>query len=251
MIGMHSVINAYPSIAPLYGLIFGPFYGSLIILLVNIVKFLINPKAYYFGIFSFLPPILSVVSAGYLARNNLKIPILIYIFGFILYFNSYVGREAPYHPIFDILAFLLLISAGKKITELLYSNNSIHSFVSALSFSYIVVMVDHLYGSILASYLYHIPVNDYVKAIPTYIFERTLMASLGSVFIFLTIKLVRELIKMSDELKSFILNEYIKENFKAKLDIKVDKELMEKYGIKVPDEEFVKKELENIFKTIK
>ncbi|WP_456472218.1 hypothetical protein [Methanocaldococcus sp.] len=253
MIGSNRLINAYPSLSPLYGLVFGPLYGLAIFLLVNLVKYIINPKAYYFGLFSFVPPILSVITAGFLSKGNKKIPTIIYILGFILFFLSPIGKKVPYFIILDFLAFLLVLEVGDKITKLIFSNDLKKCLLGSLILSFSSVMVDHLYGSILGVYLLNIPSTDYKLAIPEYILERTTMSLLGSIFIVLTVEALKEIIKISDYLEEIIIKEFVKSEVIKNKEIKIDidEELAKKYGVDVPKYDNIDKELIKIFKAVK
>ncbi|WP_423793251.1 hypothetical protein ACPB8Q_03300 [Methanocaldococcus indicus] len=234
MIGSSSCINLYPSLTPMLGLVLGPIYGSLVIIILFIYYCIFHPKALYFGIFSIVPPILSVIVASYLSEGKWKIPAIIFGVGLLIFYFTDVGKIVWYHPIFSIISFLLILTLKDEISKNLFSKNTPKFLVSVLVFCFITVMTDHLYGSILGIIYLHLPPDMYKKAIHDYILERTIMTIIGSIFVIFNIEIMKFIISNYEGFKREIILKFV--DIKSN-EIEIDKELLKKYNIKLLDKE--------------
>jgi len=169
MIGSSHKINAYPSLSAVCGLLLGPIYGFFAVMLVTLIYFFLNPKAFYFGIYSLIPPTLAVISAGALSEGKWKYSAIILIVGLLLFYLTDVGRVAFYYPYLSTLALLLILIFREKISKLLFSKDWKKMIVGATILSFSSVMTDHLYGSILGIVYLHLPAEDYISVIPLFI----------------------------------------------------------------------------------
>ncbi len=246
MVGELHEINAYPSISALCGLVLGPIYGALAIGVATLIYFFINPKAFYFGLYSLIPPILATISAGALSEGNWNYSMLIFIVGLLIFYSTNVGRVAFYQPILTIFALLLVVIYRDKISKLLFNKDFKKTIIGSLMLSFTTVMVDHLYGSILGILYLHLSAEDYIMAIPTYIKERIVMTIVGAIFVILTIELTKSFLKNATKLKEELLKKYIDEEVKLGYKLNVDEELLKKYNVRVPSEEEQKEILMNI-----
>lgn len=89
----------------------------------NINILFLNPKAFYFGIYSLIPPTLAVISAGALSEGKWKYSAIILIVGLLLFYLTDVGRVAFYYPYLSTLALLLILIFREKISKLLFSKD--------------------------------------------------------------------------------------------------------------------------------
>ncbi len=240
MMGSTHKINAYPSLSSVCGLLLGPIYGFFAVILVTLIYFFLNPKAYYFGIYSLIPPTLAVISAGALSEGKWKYSVIILIIGLLLFYSTDVGRVVFYHPFLSILALLLIFIFREKISDLLFSKDYKKMVVGALILSFSSVMIDHLYGSILGIVYLHLPAEDYISAIPIFIKERLIMTILGAFFVIFAIEISRCFLRNATKLKEKLIKDYIDEEIKTTNNnciLNADEELLEKYGVKIPSEE--------------
>ncbi|NPA62128.1 MAG: hypothetical protein GXN95_01065 [Methanococci archaeon] len=248
MVGSDHTINAYPSLSAVCGLLLGPIYGFLAIFLVDLTYFILNPKAFYFGIYSLIPPILSVISAGALCEGKWKYSALILIVGLILFYSTDVGREVFYHPFLTILALILILLFRDKVSKMLFSKNFEEVVVGATVLSFSSVMVDHLYGSILGIVYLHIPAKDYIAVIPEFIKERIIMTIIGAFFVILMIETSKCFLKNAKELREKLLRSYIDEEvkYRSTQTSNINRELLEKYNVRIPSEDEQKEILKSI-----
>ncbi|MCQ6254637.1 hypothetical protein [Methanocaldococcus sp.] len=246
MVGVPHKINAYPSISALCGLVLGPIYGALAIGVSTLIYFFIKPKAFYFGLYSIMPPVLATISAGALSEGKWKYSILIFIVGLLIFYSTNVGRVAFYHPILTIFALLLVVICRDKISKLLFNKDFKKTLIGALILSFTSVMVDHLYGSILGILYLHLNAEDYIISIPEYIKERIVMTIVGAIFVILVLEISKCFLKNATKLKEELLRKYIDEEVKLGRKFNVDEKLLKKYNLKIPSEEEQKEILMNI-----
>ncbi len=248
LIGTNSYINIYPCLSPLLGLVLGELYGSLVVILLFIYYLVFFPKALYFGLLSPLPTLLSVIIAGYLCKGNWKIPAIIYGFGLLVFFI--LAYPIFYYAIFSIIALGMILTIRDKFLKFLFDNDIKKVCVGALKLSFVCVMCDHLYGSILGLVILKIPYIDYVRAIPSFILERTVMTIIGAFFLVFIIEFSKEIIKNSNIIKNILVEEIIRDSsVNSTINNNIDKELLKKYNITLPTKEDEKKavaELVNI-----
>ena len=246
MIGANCKITAYPSLSAVCGLVLGPIYGFLAVLVVVLAYSILRPEILYFGIYSIIPPALAVISAGTLSEEKWRYPALILCGGLFIFYLTDVGRVAFYHPCFSILAFLLVVIFRDNIGKLLFNKDWKRMIIGAVILSFTSVMVDHLYGSILGVLYLHLRAEDYISAVPICMKERLIMTVIGSFFVVLSLEISRCLLKNATKLRENVIKSYIEEIKIDKNILNADKELLEKYGVKIPSE----KEQKEMLKTL-
>ena len=215
MVGLEHKINAYPSLSALCGLLLGPIYGFFAIVLTMLIYFFLNPKAFYFGIYSLIPPALAVISAGTLSEGKWKYPAIILAIGLLIFYLTDVGRVAFCHPCLSILALLFVIIFREKINKLLFNKDCKKVFVGALILSFISIMVDHLYGSILGILYLNLKAGDYINAIPIYIKERLIMTAIGTFFVIFAVEISKCFLKHATKFREKLLKSHIDEEIKT------------------------------------
>ena len=248
MIGSTHKINAYPSLSATCGLLLGPIYGFFAVMLVTLIYFFFNPKAFYFGAYSLIPPALAVISAGALSEGKWKYAAIILIVGLLLFYLTDVGRVAFYHPCLSILALLLVLIFREKISELLFNKDSKKLIVGAIILSFTSVMIDHLYGSILGIVYLNLSSGDYISVMPIFVKERLIMTLIGTFFVIFVVEISKCFLKHATKLKEKLIKSYIDEeiNINYKNTFNIDEDLLKKYNIKIPSEE----EQKEILKTL-
>ncbi|AIJ05826.1 hypothetical protein JH146_0982 [Methanocaldococcus bathoardescens] len=248
MIGSSHKINAYPSLSAVCGLLLGPIYGFFAVVLVMLIYFFLNSKAFYFGIYSLIPPALAVISAGVLSEGKWKYSAIILAIGLLIFYLTDVGRVAFYYPSLSILALLLIIIFREKINKLLFNKDCKKIILGALILSFTSVMIDHLYGSILGILYLNLKVEDYIMAIPLSIKERLIMTLMGAFFVIFAVEISKCFLKNATKLREKLLRSYIDEEVKIKCKnvLNVDEELLKKYNVKIPSEEEQKEVLKTL-----
>ncbi|XRO76744.1 hypothetical protein ACO3VM_08200 [Methanocaldococcus sp. 10A] len=248
MVGLDHKINAYPSLSALCGLLLGPIYGFFAIVSVIFIYFLLNPKAFYFGIYSLIPPALAVISAGALSEGKWKYPAIILSIGLLIFYLTDVGRVAFYHPCLSILALLFVIIFREKISKLLFNKDCKKVIMGALILSFASIMTDHLYGSILGILYLNLTADDYINAIPIFIKERLIMTAIGAFFVIFAVEITKCFLKHATKLKEKLLKSHIDEIVKTKCrnTLNVDEELLKKYNVRIPSEEEQKEVLKTL-----
>jgi len=246
MIGANYKITAYPSLSATCGLVLGPIYGFFAVLVVVFAYYILHPKMLYFGIYSIIPPALAVISAGVLSEEKWEYSALILCVGLFIFYLTDVGRVAFYHPCFSILALLLVVIFRDNVSKLLFNKDWKRMIIGAVILSFISVMVDHLYGSILGILYLHLRAEDYISAVPIFMKERLIMTVIGAFFVTLSLEISKCLLKNATKLREKLIKSYIEEIKIDKNTLNADEELLEKYGVKIPSE----KEQKEMLKTL-
>ncbi|XRO75782.1 hypothetical protein ACO3TA_02660 [Methanocaldococcus sp. 28A] len=252
MVGSNHTINADPSLSALCGLLLGPIYGFFAVMLVMLIYFFLNPKAFYFGIYSLIPPALAVISAGALSEGKWKYSAIILTIGLLIFYLTDVGRVVFYHPCLSILALFFVIIFREKISKLLFNKDCKKVIIGALILSFTSIMTDHLYGSILGILYLNLTADDYIKALPIFIKERLIMTVVGAFFIIFAVEITKCFLKHATKLKENILKSHIDEVVKTKCKntLNVDEELLKKYNVRIPSEEEQKEVLKTLMEVM-
>ncbi|XRP96369.1 hypothetical protein ACO3UB_05345 [Methanocaldococcus sp. 16A] len=248
MVGLDHKINAYPSLSALCGLLLGPICGFFAVVLVMLIYFFLNPKAFYFWIYSLIPPASAVISAGTLSEGKWKYPAIILTIGLLIFYLTDVGRVAFYYPCLSILALLFVIIFREKISKLLFNKDCKKVIMGALILSFASIMTDHLYGSILGILYLNLTADDYINAIPILIKERLIMTAIGAFFVIFAVEITKCFLKHATKLKEKLLKSHIDEVVKTKCrnTLNVDEELLKKYNVRIPSEEEQKEVLKTL-----
>jgi hypothetical protein len=129
-------------LAPIEGIVLGPWAGFLAALLGSTIGRIVIPTPLWmFGIFS--EP-LSVMAAGFLVRRTWKPVLTIYAVMFVAYFASPLGRSLPVWPLLDAVIALCLVYPAAKLSKNLYNENVGLLPVSLAIVSFITVATDGL-----------------------------------------------------------------------------------------------------------
>ncbi len=129
-------------LAPIEGIVLGPWAGFSAALLGSIIGRVIIPTPLWmFGVFS--EP-LSVMAAGFLVRKTWKPVLAIYAVMFAAYFASPLGRGLPIWPLLDAIIAMCLVYPAAKLSQNLFNENLRLLPVSLAIVSFITVATDGL-----------------------------------------------------------------------------------------------------------
>jgi hypothetical protein len=148
----------------IYGIILGPYFGGLSVLIGNFAAIGLGHHVAFFGL-DFLPDLLAVIAIGFLFRRKwLPVVLLNGLLLIVFVVNPLTSVFVFSVPFvwLHLVAFVVLLSplsrmAGKWIEEI----NTKKIVFSMIIFSLIGAMIQHLTGSIL----YEIELNQFFVAI--------------------------------------------------------------------------------------
>ena len=160
IIGGKGRIDIATSITPIFGILLGPWKGSLTSLIGVLLAWILPPGSPTIYSLIFLPaPILSSFVSGFLSGNSIKkipgqVPASLVTGGLIsLWYLTWVGQKIPFYPIPHLIALLVIIFLGKYISNSIKNYKLIKKFkrnisISIFLISYCGLMTDHMYGDI-------------------------------------------------------------------------------------------------------
>jgi len=201
IIGGKGRIDLAASIAPVFGILLGPWKGGLTALVGVLLAWLLPPGAPSLHSAVFIPaPVLSSLTTGFLTIRELKrLPSWIFascILGVLIicWYLTWVGRSAPLYPIPHLVALFITIVLGKWLSGSIgegYGSRVIvkRSLVVPIV-SYCGLMADHMYGNLafitfagLFMPLKAIPSLPiiFMSVLPISVIERLLMTLIASI----------------------------------------------------------------------
>lgn len=159
IIGGKGKIDLAASIAPLFGIMLGPWKGLLAALIGVFLAWLLPPGSPSFHALLFLPaPVLSSLVAGLMSSRRMKVPgwmIASCILGVLVigWYITWVGQKAPLYPIPHIIALILVLVLGKWSSQVLELGGGkevsiIKRSIAIPLVSYCGLMTDHMYGNL-------------------------------------------------------------------------------------------------------
>jgi len=213
-----------------FGAIFGPvipkflnvYWGASVIMLTRIVGFatgyykmpdISNPAKFLNSWLTFLP----IIAAGtYFAKmfKGDKRLIIIPALSILLFLLHPTGREVWYYSLFWTIP--LLIALLKPRIDSVLKNHLAQVYVYSLGSSF----TDHAIGSITYLYLFSIPTEDWIRAIPFTPVERAIFAA-GITFFYFAIGVSLMIMQKASALA--VLREMTKETVKEETKVKEKK----------------------------
>ena len=146
-------------VAPLYGLILGPYVGGLSVFIGSLIAFFGKPPV-FLGL-DFLPALVAAVSLGLLLKRK-WIPVialnLVLLLAFLLHPNTSVFVNVPLTNMeiplpfawLHIVALLILISPlGRKVVEWISTPTTTKAAIGIAFLFFIGTMMQHLMGNLL------------------------------------------------------------------------------------------------------
>jgi hypothetical protein len=160
MIGLSTNFSVSDCLAPIYGIILGPYVGGASVLLGTFLAMALGKPVVFMGL-DFLPAFVNVVAIGFLMRKKwvpaiiLNVALLV-IFAVnpltTLFFNIPIGSSVITVPFFwlHIVALIVLISPlGYKAPSLIKSLKPAFIAIGVAILAFIGTMMQHLTGNIL------------------------------------------------------------------------------------------------------
>ena len=201
IIGGKGRIDLAASIAPVFGILLGPWKGGLTALVGVLLAWLLPPGAPSLHSAVFIPaPVLSSLTTGFLTTRELKsLPSWIFascILGVLIvcWYLTWVGRSAPLYPIPHLVALFITIVLGKWLSGSIGEGHGSRVIVKRSLVvpivSYCGLMADHMYGNLafitfagLFMPLKAIPSLPliFMSVLPISVTERLLMTLIASI----------------------------------------------------------------------
>ena len=108
-------------LAPIEGIILGPWAGFSAALIGSAIGRIVLPNPFW--MFGIIAEPLSVLTAGFLVRRTWKPVMVIYAVMFLAYFASPLGRELPVWPLSDTVIALFLIYPAAVLSKNLFGES--------------------------------------------------------------------------------------------------------------------------------
>ena len=187
-------------VAPLYGLILGPYIGGLSVIIGSLIAFFGKPPV-FMGL-DFLPATVAAVSVGLLIKRKWIYAIglnVVLLVAFLIHPNTSVfvdysiGSTTLTFPFawLHIVALIVLISPlGRKVAQWVKTNNTTRITIGVAILFFVGTMMQHLMGNLLyetimAQPLGNIPVTSYpanwLLVFPLYPIERLVLIIFGTI----------------------------------------------------------------------
>lgn len=148
----------------IYGIILGPYYGGLSILISNFAAFGLGHPATFLGL-DFLPDFLAVVSIGFLFRRKWLPVVLLNAALLAIFIVNPLTTNIVYSVPFvwlHIVAFVVLLSPLSGMARRwIETINTKRIAISVAIFAFIGAMIQHLVGGIL----YEVELNQFFVAL--------------------------------------------------------------------------------------
>lgn len=162
MIGATGTFSASDVVAPLYGLLLGPYIGGGSIILGTFLSIIFGRPAIFLGL-DFLPSFVGAITLGLLAKQRFHIVTIIFALLFLLFLinpltllfvNLPYGLVIPFNWL-HILAFALLLSPlSKKALNWITNSEPKYLPQGLLIFVFIGTMIQHLTGALLFEFVF-------------------------------------------------------------------------------------------------
>jgi hypothetical protein len=196
-----TTISSMITVSSLNGMLFGPFWGSLVSAIGMLLRELSLPGYLSRGPFElisfFLMFVCSTVS-GFAVNRQYKLVTGIFITLLLIWLVSDVGRQAYLFPWFHLVVLVSFLYFNKLNLD--HTNGKITVFIWLFFAAILGVLSNHLAGSITYAYVYDLSASTFNSVIFIYPVERIVL-SLGAAFVaFVFMFIFKEIALSSDSI---------------------------------------------------
>jgi len=169
-------------LAPIYGIILGPYVGGFSVILGTFVAFALGKPVIFLGL-DFLPALVNTVAIGFLFKRKWWPAVVLYsvlLVGFILspwtaVFISVGNVSIPFVWL-HLIAFIVLLSPlGRKAAQLVETLKPINITTGLFVLAFIGTMLQHLMGNILYEFIIQPDQGYWTTIFFVYPFERLIL----------------------------------------------------------------------------
>jgi len=208
MIGFSGSFAVSDALAPILGIILGPFAGGLTVIIGTFTAMALGKASMFMGL-DFLPAFINAIAVGFLIRQK-RIPVIalyaavltIFLVSPYTLLTVQLGSIAIPFMWLHIIALIVLISplSSKAITNIRKTNIT-YLAVSVAVLAFIGTMLQHLTGSLLFQLMFGQPIGGYTVAtfagywnliFYAYPIERTVMVLIATLIGVPLVKLLKK-----------------------------------------------------------
>jgi hypothetical protein len=185
-LGVQGQITFGVIIAPMIGILLGPYKGGLAVLLGSCIGMSLNPGGAIFGPLSFIPPFLGSFGTGCVKIKKGYWAGAAILASTIVFYANPSGRESFFYPWLHIVALIISISPLAKIARFNLNSNTTKSNLtfSIIISAFIGILTDHISGSAIAIWYFPFLTSEIWNTIMfIYPFERIIYIILTSLMV--------------------------------------------------------------------
>lgn len=153
--GIGSVKVILAALAPIYGMLLGPWLGALTAFIGAIIAWWLPPGTpEIFGLLMTACPLIGALTAGGLStikygRKGWLISFAVMGLLIIGWYSTWVGASAPLYPIMHVAALIIVMVFQHRVSEMIWSENKFKRTIGVAFASYVGVMADHMTGNLI------------------------------------------------------------------------------------------------------
>ncbi|WMW22049.1 hypothetical protein RE476_11840 [Methanolobus mangrovi] len=211
-------ISSIVSFGALNGMLFGPFWGSIVSAAGFLLYEVTSGKYLSMSMFSVLSILfiaLSSIVSGLVVNREHKAAKSIFFALIVVWYMLDVGRTAYSYPWYHLLVLGIFIYFEKSILVKTVTSKA-YIFISLFLASLMGVLSDHMAGSITYYLLYDLHADMYQSVVLLYPVERTILAFFPAFLVYVLIVVFKDIILSSgniekdiEDKKSRDLDEYL------------------------------------------
>ena len=200
-------ISSIAAFGPLNGMLLGPYWGAAVSFF-GIMAHVVQRGFANIDTFSMLTPtfvMISSIVAGLIVVKKEKIALTIYSSLILLWYVFDAGREAYYYPWFHIVVLVIFVVFHRKYNNKA-QNVGAHTLMLLFLTSLVAILSDHMAGSISALVIFDLPAEIFESVVFVYPVERTILAVVAALIMFMLSAAVQNILMESDEIDDAIEN---------------------------------------------